>query len=152
MDCGNDYIKMCHKAKEIQELYYKMDYQCENFAAYIEIEVFCPYCQNCLSEYDRGAYCSDCGTKTTSRHNYKVVTGRYINDKDIWLPRQDQLQEILGPFINVFQEVVVLRQFCYNFFKINKYIPKSMEQLWLIFVYHKKFHKKWNGEDWIKEI
>ncbi len=61
----------------------------------------------------------------------------------IWLPRQDQLQEMLGGLEQIED---------YPFFTL-KGVAKidSMEQLWLAFVMKEKYNKIWDGSEWVKE-
>ena len=74
----------------------------------------------------------------------------------IWLPRQDQLQELVGgDKYSTFYELVeslssyeMLDQSPYNPFSD---IQPSMEIVWLAFVMHQKYGKRWDGADWVKE-
>lgn len=85
----------------------------------------------------------------------------------VWLPRQDQLQEMVEKYLDekvskeeisagdighvIFHFIIWLnKQKGYQkLCKILKDWP-SMEQLWLAFVMKEKFGKIWNGEEWIK--
>jgi len=75
----------------------------------------------------------------------------------IWLPRQDQLQEMYReyqsnrePFFEATtpeaQNAFMLREIVR--FNDTRYCA-SMEQLWLAFVMKEKAGKIWNGMDWI---
>ncbi len=68
--------------------------------------------------------------------------------KSIWLPRQDQLQEMVdGGFTHQ-----VLEHFeGWYHSGINQYLA-SMHQLWLAFVMKEKYNKVWNGESWGNEV
>lgn len=73
--------------------------------------------------------------------------------KWVWLPRQDQLQEMVG------LDIIAL---CRDFrdFAFNNYADAttddidpvctftSMEQLWLAFVMKEKYNKVWDGNTW----
>jgi hypothetical protein len=65
-------------------------------------------------------------------------------DPGIWLPRQDQLQEMVGEKIE--NNYSITKRFL-------RFIPgnpeSSMEQLWLAFVMKEKFNKTWDGENWV---
>ncbi len=83
-------------------------------------------------------------------HDYYGNTSNGIHR--CWLPRQDQLQEM------VWRENAqhTLLDF-YNgagglFNEGQKYWLQfiSMEQLWLAFVMKEKYNKVWNGKEWIK--
>ena len=66
----------------------------------------------------------------------------------VWLPRQDQLQEMVK------SDTIINWDF-YHFINdgLTDYLDyfNSMEQLWLAFVMKEKHNKTWDGEDWIKE-
>jgi len=82
---------------------------------------------------------------------YKQIQGGgYITN--VWLPRQDQLQEMVWKDFKLQLISHALMDF-YNwaqslFDELDDY--ESMEQLWLAFVMLQKYRKTWNGEDWIK--
>ena len=75
----------------------------------------------------------------------------------MWLPRQDQLQEMIDWF------KYTKLDFCNGTNKAYKLMlwvtlespgsywihGNSMEQLWLAFVMKEKYNKVWNGEDWV---
>lgn len=71
----------------------------------------------------------------------------------IWLPRQDQLQEIL---IADYEEIGKeyndkwdrLLFACNDFVNGDYFDGHSMEQLWLAFYMSEKHNKKWNGKEW----
>ena len=64
----------------------------------------------------------------------------------IWLPRQDQLQEMLQPC----GFGILLWDF-HSFAStlIRDENITSMEQLWLAFVMKERFNKVWDGKEWI---
>jgi len=74
-------------------------------------------------------------------------------EKLTFLPRQDQLQEMIGDYgecVNIFQDYID----CVDGEPMAviwdaPYHIETMEQLWLAFVMYKKYNKAWNGEDWI---
>ena len=70
----------------------------------------------------------------------------------IWLPRQDQLQDML--------ELTVYDRICDKLYKFTEWVKInatyersncSMEQLWLAFVMSEKFGKVWTGKEWHAE-
>lgn len=66
-------------------------------------------------------------------------------DKMVWLPRQDQLQEMVNiKTVNDFVNALIERL-------AFEYRNGSMEQLWLAFVMAELYKKRWNGEEWICE-
>ncbi len=72
-------------------------------------------------------------------------------DKTIWLPRQDQLQEMVRPSVlpndSVSTWMIILADFIE--FIDEPINAGSMEQLWLAFVMLQLYHKKWVNEEWI---
>ena len=77
--------------------------------------------------------------------------------KLIWLPRQDQLQEMVGGFFyyqwNQFYKYLLDRDFVVGdlISDIHNGIeekPITWEQLWLAFVMKEKYNKVWDGEKW----
>ena len=71
--------------------------------------------------------------------------------KCIWLPRQDQLQEMVSIGRgNIVTGLLALN----NFIDRNaryEMLDWSMEQLWLAFYMSEKHSKTWSGEDWIND-
>jgi hypothetical protein len=124
MDTSETYIKMCEEATEIQEHepeagdYYKSG----NDSIVIlpmsdHIVDFCSY--DCL-----------------------YLIGE---DDAIWLPRQDQLQEIVGSY----QECLSLidRYDCVSALDFDYPNANSMEQLWLMITMN-QYNKIWNEIKW----
>ena len=70
----------------------------------------------------------------------KVFYGMFI-----WLPRQDQLQEMVES-IHPFDLLNKLQ----DFVRVMPIWCESMEQLWLAFAQKELHNKFWNGEKWIK--
>ncbi len=67
------------------------------------------------------------------------------NERNIWLPRQDQLQEMVrGKFRRQYLMLVDFATLCVD----DMPDDMSMEQLWLAFVMIEKYGKVWKGEDW----
>ena len=135
MDFSKQYIKMCERAEEIQEIY-----------------------QNVLKKEDNevdsileGWYVYD-GKNIILLHNNEFFISDLKDElkKYVWLPRQDQLQAIITT--NKYFRFSLIELF-YHF--ANKNVPKftSMEQLWLAYVMYIKYKKIWNNEEekWIKE-
>ncbi len=94
----------------------------------------------------------------------------YLHSKIIWLPRQDQLQEMAWHVTGVgyssdLDLLTDFNNFCFPLDDLgimphhrsviaaenkDKYIRQltSMEQLWLAFVMKEKYSKVWNGTEW----
>ena len=87
-------------------------------------------------------------------------TGKHLDDLDIdyneeinfiWLPRQDQLQEIVGSSsYNTFYELVQ-EMTMYEFLDSWKPVKDedSIEMIWLHYVMLKKYNKTWHDENWV---
>jgi len=128
MDTSETYIKMCEKAEEIQK-------------------------EHILHDDDFSAIWYPTGSNgTTIMGEYKVSQALSIG---IWLPRQDQLQEMveINPAYkaNLKRKAAILAlEFAEYVQELphNEIVDKSTEQLWLAFVM-KDNNKVWNGEDWV---
>ncbi len=77
----------------------------------------------------------------------------YINGIDIWLPRQDQIQEMLGGGGKCGCTVCLVTGL-YHFMENNLEgmfeagIEGTMELLWLAFYMHEKHNLKWEDGKW----
>ena len=78
----------------------------------------------------------------------------------IWLPRQDQLQEMVLPVLkekhNKIYDLKAMNRQANWFWALfslwmqkDEFQSNSMEQLWLAFVMKEKYGKTWSGEDWV---
>ena len=131
MDTTAKYVEMCEKAKEIQ-LYRTVKKRCEagDFV------------------YNKDEYIIE------------VAEARImLLVEDVWLPRQDQLQEMIkcnDPFtgtdrIDFFLSWVRSENHTVGYkTSILPYDFKSMEQLWLAFVMKERYSKVWSTtkKDW----
>ena len=150
MDCGEVYIKMCEKAVEIQ----RISVNEENLQQGDVIACILPHptwygheelhkirlytCDGDWSDYT----CSAMGDISPLHEPYTCG----VKDHYIWLPRQDQLQEMCKEK----RAFVLSKRFDDD---MENYITGdpdtwSMEQLWLAFVMKEKYHKIWDGENW----
>lgn len=130
MDTSETYIKMCEKAEEITG---KWNPHCrgQNDFWWAEVE----------SDLNGRGICmkiSEMGAKT----------------KYIWIPRQDQLQEMVDDESSypVSHQLLKIEAF---FKTIDWWEGKdgdhgeiTWEQLWLAFVMKEKFNKTWDGAKW----
>ena len=151
MDTSKTYIKMCEKAEEIQKVWHET--KGDFYARYNTGKSAKPISVRCdvyISVHNKGR---------------RIIY--YQGERPripIWLPRQDQLQEMLPTPAQEFpngtegseekQHIIFLLSAPYKMF-INNYYPEkyldnftSMEQLWLAFVMLKCFGKKWDGMNW----
>lgn len=135
MDTSHEYIKMCEKAVELQGLW--TDPQDGDFYS-------CPLTPNQLQAFPDNVVIFGC--------SFKETTFRAGEDGSVWLPRQDQLQEIYwGKFerpINALDVLAILtkiKEMAGNF-KVNSLW--SIEKAWLALCMDFKCNKYWTGEDW----
>jgi len=172
MDTSETYIKMCEKAEEIQKGWqpsvgdwFLHDYHGTTRFGELE-DTFWPDKEQwerieCLTyKPSIGDYIEV--SQPDGRHNV-YVTSSLLKDRHIWLPRQDQLQEmVLGKVTKQFDFVSDLQALCFNFREwsqkddADSWIDfrnefTSMEQLWLAFVMKEKYGKVWDGSEWIQE-
>ena len=97
--------------------------------------------------------------------------GTFADESDIWLPRQDQLQEMAlehlklrypnyneeGKVIGYNYDVLHLLNGFNNFMydverrEGSTRVFSSLEQMWLAFLMWVKFEKRWNRKEWIKK-
>ena len=123
MDISGTYIKMCEKAKEIQNKrlqHTNWDCDIENHYPHLAVD----------DEHD---------------YWWREAT------KDVWLPRQDQLQEMVFPNMPYYQKLGLIYEAFKEGLAFNKdwiLFPGSMEQLWLAFTMKQLYHKTWNSESW----
>jgi len=159
MDISEKYIKMCEKTDEIQSIKPDFEDSDQNFVANFHEAKACPTHGNnhLWTKYEKEFYCPKCGVELVGvKHipefeDYEQK-GAY---KTVWLPRQDQLQEmIFEPFG---------KNFVFWLYRFHDYAENqeshesmiggcySMEQLWLAFVMHECYEKYWDNENWIKD-
>jgi len=128
MDTSKEYIEMCRKAEDIQTLWNFKD------GDYI----YTSHKNNEPSWRVWSGY---------DAWDYPCVTS--LRDP-IWLPRQDQLQDMViekykkhwgnSVMLGLMEEVVGWG---------TQYTYVSMEQLWLCFVMDERYGKLWNGSEWV---
>ena len=161
MDTSKIYVKMCEKAEEIQKPWqpsigdwFLHDYHGTTGFGKSEDTIWPD-----KEEWDK----IECLTYKPSIDDYIEVSeangshGVYtssdlLKDRHVWLPRQDQLQEMTWdfPFAQAFDD---LERFSESVsFKIVKQqsLPKlpTWEQLWLAFAMKEKYDKVWDGTNW----
>jgi len=145
------YIKMCEKAEEIQENH-KWEYG-DYFLA--EHTVWCIGSASFhYQNVEDGVPIRDILPIASMQTD--DLEGAKISDSYVWLPRQDQLQEMVpSPMASTapnFRIISELNRF-YDYWDTNG-IPNFLttwEELWLAFVMKEKYSKVWDGEkeEWI---
>lgn len=90
--------------------------------------------------------------------NYDSSSMGYIPYKQkaaVWLPRQDQLQEMVRNMpvdlpLSAIGWIGKFYQWCVDEMEHVTPMKNSMEQLWLAFVMKEKYNKVWTGKEWVK--
>lgn len=134
MDTSETYIKMCQKARELQRLW-----KCSGGDYFVDTVTF-PHEQfvemvgghSPKWEYDDDEY------------SYPMH-----QERSFWLPRQDQLQEMVKP--RVFGDASQLIRWAYSYHESmwRQFQYESTEQFWLMFVMRENYRKLWSGQDWV---
>jgi len=126
MDRSSNYIRMCEGIEEIQEQWQP---EFGDFYVSMSLGLTSP-CQPIMSDLEK-----------------KVSYLKTI--KAVWLPRQDQLQEMVienyampWDLAIAFSNVLMGENASY-FEKFD-----SMEKLWLAFIILEKYKRKWNDGEW----
>ena len=161
MDTSEQYVKMCEKATEIQSAYEQEDARksachCRDYPEWVSIPSkgkMCPDHGNM-----GGNFCSWCARPLIDRQvEWSTYYTTCKGSNEVWLPRQDQLQEILGVKLPA-NGLFAISEWCQkmNYLehqRVNGVLASScpyfsMEQLWLAFVMREKYGKVWSGKDW----
>jgi len=136
MDISKEYIEACKKAEKIQykHKYKEGDWFCWPGKGVVCLGHYVPIWENIV---------------TPGGYDYDFQDIDYSNC--IWLPRQDQLQEITGTI-----SILILLDDFHKFLDSDYYSVKcpgfyfnSIEQLWLAFVMKKKYNKIWTNKEWV---
>ena len=118
MDTSEEYIKMCD-CPEIQlgEIFMVQPYRDGNF---------------CWDKVNKKIRVDSCpGGENTS----------------VWLPRQDQIQEMMG--FKYAGPGYIRKLWDFTLDESEKRAYNSLEQLWLAFYMFEKHKKTWGGEKWV---
>lgn len=151
MDTSENYIKMCEKADEVQATWQISSWD------------YC-YCEKeresvVLSGYETDGGWYGHGVQDFIFNDEPQIIGRVVEvggcggeGRHVWLPRQDQLQEMLNWSLD--DSTLGMSDFLYRLEGKATICSQfaSWEQLWLAFVMKEKYGKTWDGEEWIKEV
>jgi len=135
MDTSETYIKMCEKAEEIQKLKPKVIRSWDEIGSWFLDDRGDLVCFDSIGVAYK--WWSESGRKTIA-----------------WLPRQDQLQEMVGGYEAGFIDWWHWRNAIYPEMQnpLNTVFRfSSFEQLWLAFVMKEKYNKVWGKEEWIND-
>lgn len=145
MDTSKEYIDMCRKAVELQDLWEPME---GDFILNTSATPLPPSKRFIYVNYLQQPFCNSPHWEliTTMPHPFLI-----------WLPRQDQLQNIIQDF--VLEVPNIKAGVCYwsnQFLELNEFLnipidgepPESWEQVWLSFAMYKLFNKTWENGAW----
>jgi hypothetical protein len=135
---------MCQKAKEIQE-----QWDLDDGSNYVAI-------------IHDGYAMTDVSLGYITNSETKILKAHDQGEGRVWLPRQDQLQDMLmddskdyGHIVHLFVEYLCDTTDYHGgirFADVDIYGDfTSFEQLWLAFLMDEKYSKYWNGKDWVLE-
>ena len=147
MDTSKEYIKMCD-CPEIQEQWKPIEG--DSFSFLSEPKLIKDYEIWALEKREL----SDIEEwnkiiKTMGNH----FVDHFVEARDcfVWLPHQDQIQEMMGKdykntldMLCDFYAVITVDQPT----GFQQMFEVSMEQLWLVFYMHEKHKKTWDGKQW----
>ena len=154
MDTSETYIKMCEKAEEIQSQRIRNPQPngSQSLNIYDDWEG-CYYAVKSEIHKDLGGGINYDIYLYTHRPAAEFFDEGWMGDA-IWLPRQDQLQEMVDLGGGAKELALFFGWFCSpkESFHQTVYVAKfkTMEQLWLAFVMKEKYNKIWDGEGWVK--
>jgi len=132
MDTSPEYIKQCD-CPEIRDSIIKCD-TIPNIYAYQPCP---PYYEGEEIGYEIGDFYE---LRNLERDNpYKIV----------WLPRQDQIQDMLFAEDLLNGDIGYVVHRLWYFENKGGYNSSSMQQLWLAFYMKEKHNKTWSGKEWI---
>jgi len=144
MDTTEKYIKMCEKATEIQGHKFILgDYFC-----YSEDKDYVYIITSTFDTQGGGTLLRGHSVNHKDIWDEKEVHSQF-SDKPVWLPTQDQLQEMMYESPMSESTVQDMVGYLYKFAFEESHGIVSMEQLWLTFIMESYHKKKWNGEDWV---
>ncbi len=132
MDISPEYVKMCSKATEIQNHYLDTgDYYYVLPSKAIR-----------LVKWADQKRVSGVEIKENGKAKTHQITG------SIWLPRQDQLQDICETLTGNKWTPYFALTMLLDFANEQEHPASTMEQLWLAFVMAEIYEKRWDGESW----
>lgn len=164
MDLSESYISMCNKAKEIQDKWDVQDgdyfqYFDEGGKSFTDITVVHPHGGCFGTEYRKESGYGD----NVYGESFWGFDGGYEWDDElvclkkdaVFLPRQDQLQEMSGVSWIVFDALCIKEgrkiageRGCLVGDNISPYCTKEVTGVCVVMA--EKYNKTWNGKDWVK--
>ena len=157
LDTSKEYITMCQKATEIQEdrvweqydLYHSLSISKNVDLINSKIDLIKDKDKWTIGIYLEPAafVCEFCNEENET----KTFDKFFPSNEQVWLPRQDQLQDMVLDKKPYSYSQDNLSKLCRNIWSFSidshKYNGNSMEQLWLAFVMQEKYNKVWKNND-----
>ena len=150
-----NYIKICEKAEEIQELW-------KDKKSHIDDKVYVKHSEQFLFITEEIEFYNDEETDKEyivfkkekllpipfTKFN-KEIFYQYDDGElnVVYLPTQEQLQDMID-----YDWYGIFKEFYWWFGDADTEKYTSMNELWLAFVIKKKWNKIWDGDNWIKEV
>ncbi len=140
MDTSKTYVKMCEKAQEIQSIFNDRELTSDDV-------LFISYDQGKTYKKEK---ILDLFPKPFIQEDYNNIV--------IWLPRQDQLQELMGSYDDCLEliywwketgKIIIRGDDKEDYWLYSSSDFNSMEQFLLAAVMFRNYDKIWGGEDWI---
>jgi len=175
MDTTEEYRAMCEKAEEIERLWTarKGDFIWVKEGDYVDCYNEKEGCIYTVFESEGSLYFDSgisCGRSTDYNEEGYFAELSEVPTA-VWLPRQDQLQQIafedskqkyptyeggkIARYINLLSDFNDYISFFHSQAILNQgYIrieTLTIEQLWLMFVMNRIYHKSWDGEKWNRQ-
>lgn len=154
MDTSETYIQMCRQAKEIQGAWNRSPGDFTIYSTSGELLIYNR--ETSLPEY------SICYAKNGGQSRI-LTKSEWDKEKHVWLPRIDQLIELLGfnsaPIYTFDAIWMIIGSAVVGKNQKRPHVPKeyfvkfdSFEQLFLAVVMIDRWFKIWNGSDWAQEV
>jgi len=154
MDTSKEYIEMCKDAIEIQKIHqYNNEFvksgdwfSCKFHEMVIFEDGVYPVCDAVIHS----------GSKEFIIKERRFMNHVYLPERNrVWLPRQDQLQDMIGTYQEAYSLMYHYKNTPLYSIGNKPYYPfnvmTSAEILWLCFVMHELYSKKWSGTEWVSE-
>lgn len=150
MDTSSEYVKMCEAAVEIQRQWKPRmgDYVSDIINIEEVREIFTViHAEKEITPQNKALVLRSHVDGICDLTNTMSCFG-FIREGMVWLPRQDQLQEMIYAEQSVVKKEVMFHYWIQDTLRLPLLTVNSLEQLWLRFVTEEKFNKYWNGGSW----
>jgi len=146
-----NYIKMCEKAEEIQKAWKPKvgDYALCSYAKTVEIYIISKIeVEGSAKKFGIIYYINEIKGLASA-----TLMGNILKDDFVWLPTQEQLQEMTEGRFHIWGNLNSLSMTASIADRDSHQVCKnidSMNELWLCYVMKEKYNKIWTGQKWVK--